>query len=147
MIAKTCLVLFATIALFCIAPRAQAQDPYAFQFGYVLGHQNSFRNRLPTPPYFSIYPPVYYGARYQRPYGESPFASFPQLRSSPDYFAVPKQVPYRSHSVENPHATHSMPHVKATIGEPVASSVVGPGRIVQILNPFAQPQLVSANQE
>jgi hypothetical protein len=29
---------------------------------------------IPTPPYFAIHPPVYYGQRYFRTYGESPFA-------------------------------------------------------------------------
>ena len=29
---------------------------------------------LPVPPYFAVHPPVYYGQRYFRTYGESPFA-------------------------------------------------------------------------
>ena len=46
---------------------AKAQDPFAFQFGYTLGYQNSFKYRVPAPPYFSVHPPVYYGKRYARP--------------------------------------------------------------------------------
>jgi hypothetical protein len=34
---------------------------------YGLGH-------LPVPPYYAVHPPVYYGQRYYRTYGESPFA-------------------------------------------------------------------------
>lgn len=30
--------------------------------------------RVPVPPYFAIHPPVYYGHRYFRSYGESPYA-------------------------------------------------------------------------
>ncbi len=29
---------------------------------------------LPVPPYYAVHPPVYYGQRYFRTYGESPFA-------------------------------------------------------------------------
>jgi hypothetical protein len=30
--------------------------------------------RIPTPPYFALHPPVYYGQRHFRDYGGSPFA-------------------------------------------------------------------------
>ena len=55
---------------------ASAIDPLVgLPYAWGLGAQYAFRNRMPTPPYFSIYSPVYYGARYQRPYGDSPYAS------------------------------------------------------------------------
>jgi hypothetical protein len=140
---------FALLAAFAMAfgsPSAQAQDPFGFQFGYVLGYQNSFRNRLPTPPYFSIYPPVYYGKRYERPYGDSPFASFPQLRSAPDYYPVPKEAPFRSLSVINPYTqseSQSRPMGHAIQREPVALQPSAVGKTVEIVNPFVQDHLVT----
>ncbi len=43
----------------------------------------------PAPPYFALHPPVYYGQRYTRPYGVSPFASGPMLQSNPGYAPRP----------------------------------------------------------
>ncbi|MEM6688481.1 MAG: hypothetical protein AAF664_03580 [Planctomycetota bacterium] len=37
------------------------------------------------PPYFALHPPVYYGARYVRPYGLSPYASQSMLQPTPGY--------------------------------------------------------------
>ncbi len=146
MLSKLILSLAAVVALGCVCPSVQAQDPYAFQFGYSLGYQNSFRNRLPAPPYFSVFPPVYYGKRFERPYGDSPYASFPQLRSAPDYHPVPRETPIRTRTVMNPHYD-PLPNVKVqghpNDGEPVA--VVPPriGRTVEIINPFATEQVAS----
>jgi hypothetical protein len=140
MMFKICFALLALLVMGFTGMQSQAQDPYGVQFGYVLGYQNSFRNRLPAPPYFSVHPPVYYGMRYERPYGDSPFAAFPQLRSTPDYHPVPKEVPFRTHSVVNPHAQHGTPTLPTThreIGEPVASSTNITGKAVQVFNPFA----------
>ncbi len=81
---------------------SQAQDPaFGFLYGYGLGQAQRFRTNLPTPPYFSIYPPVYYGRRYERPYGDSPFASWPTLQANAEYRATPKQEV--SQEVMNPH--------------------------------------------
>ena len=33
---------------------------------------------VPVPPYFALHPPVYYGQRYFRSYGDSPFARAPR---------------------------------------------------------------------
>lgn len=141
MLSRFSLSLIAAVALLTACPSVQAQDPFGVQFGYVLGYQNSFRNRLPTPPYFSIYPPVYYGKRYERPYGESPFASPPLLGASNDYHAVPRGATYRSRSViMNPYIDAG-PHVqgieKFKISEPVAVAVPRVGKTVEILNPYA----------
>jgi len=123
----------------------QAIDPvYGFPFGYSLGYQFSFRNRLPTPPYFAIHPPVYYGARHVRPYGESPYASFPLLGSLPDYGPVPAvRTAAIERTITNPHAepccaegaepAQDKPQVQI-----VAESPVGKPRL--IVNPFAQEQ-------
>ena len=85
---------------------ASAIDPLVgLPYAWGLGAQYAFRNRMPTPPYFSIYSPVYYGARYQRPYGDSPYASYPLLGQVPGYAPVPKEsyaIPPRA--VDNPYS-------------------------------------------
>ena len=142
MVSKLIFSFSAVLALGCIAPSAHAQGPYGFQYGYGQGYQNSFRNRLPTPPYFAIYPPVYYGKRYERPYGDSPYAAFPQLQSTPDYHPVPKETPIRTSTVLNPHVNQpnvNQPNVKvqAQASEPVAVVPPRVGRTVEIINPHA----------
>jgi hypothetical protein len=141
MLSRLILSLTTIVALGWVAPSLQAQDPYASQFGYSLGYQNSFRNRLPTPPYFAIYPPVYYGKRFERPYGDSPYASLPQLGSAPDYYPVPKETPYRTRTVINPHADH-LPGVQVQ-SEPKAIVLPRIGKTVEIVNPFAAEQIAS----
>lgn len=81
----------------------------AFLFGY-----NNFNNRAGVinnynPPYFALHPPVYYGDRYYRPYGASPFAAWPQLQSNPAY--APKfGLGFSGASmIENPHCQPALP--------------------------------------
>ena len=136
MVTKLILSIAAVLAMGSFASSVQAQGPYEFQFGYTQGYQNSFRNRLPTPPYFAIYPPVYYGKRYERPYGDSPYAAFPQLQSAPGYHPVPKETPLRSTTVMNPHAQHAV----GSATEPVAVVPPRVGRTIEILNPYALEQ-------
>ena len=146
MFAKMSFVFTAFLALAFANPASEAQDPYGFQFGYTLGYQNSFRNRLPTPPYFSVFPPVYYGKRFERPYGDSPYASFPQLRSAPDYYAVPKDAPIRTRSVSNPHVEQGARVESKALshdGEPVAMMPPKIGRTVEVINPFVLNQFVT----
>ena len=143
-------VLFAVVALgACEASQAQVMDPiYGFPFGYTLGAQWALRNRLPAPPYFSIYPPVYYGKRYMRPYGESPYASFPLLGQIPNYSPVPAEslgsVPT---TIVNPHAPccsddKSSPQKDAN-PEVMIITQGKPGRMRVIVNPFAQEQVAA----
>ena len=42
-----------------------------------------------TPPYFAVNPPVYYGTRYARPYGMSPFPALPGLSATESYRVRP----------------------------------------------------------
>jgi hypothetical protein len=44
---------------------------------------------VPSPPYFSVFPPVYYGQRYSRPYGISPFPADGYVAVPPSYKGVP----------------------------------------------------------
>ncbi len=82
------LVLGVMAVLAPMASVASAQDNglgYAFLFGYGANNTPVIRSFVPAPPYFALHPPVYYGQRYTRPYGESPFAAWPQLRSPAGY--------------------------------------------------------------
>ena len=146
MYSKLILSVTTVVVLSCVCPSAHAQDPYVFQFGYTLGYQNSFRNHLPSPPYFSVFPPVYYGKRFERPYGDSPYASFPQLRGASDYHPVPKETPFRTRTVMNPHVEQS-PGLKVLGAdartEPVAILPPRVGRTVEIINPYAENQVAS----
>ena len=75
-----------------MASAASAQDNglgYAYLFGYGANNASGIRAYVPPPPYFALHPPVYYGQRYTRPYGESPFAAWPQLRSPAGYYPRP----------------------------------------------------------
>lgn len=82
------LVLGMMAALATMTSVASAQDNglgYAYLFGYGANNTSAIRSFVPAPPYFALHPPVYYGQRYTRPYGESPFAAWPQLRSPAGY--------------------------------------------------------------
>ncbi len=86
----------------------QASADFGYGLGvaalYGYGGFNNFgiRPYVPAPPYFSVHPPVYYGARYARPYGDSPFAALPQLQPAKGYHAKP-YVDY-SVTIDNPTA-------------------------------------------
>lgn len=63
-----------------------------------------------TPPYFSLHPPVYYGNRFYRPYGESPFASWPQLQPNPAYSPqVSSAIARAEATIRNPHYVPDIP--------------------------------------
>lgn len=55
--------------------------PYGFYQPYGAHYGTSLR----TPPYFALNPPVYYGTRYSRPYGLSPFAAPPMMSAPASY--------------------------------------------------------------
>jgi hypothetical protein len=127
------LVLLTTSVISIRAQSVQAHDPaFGFMFGYSLGQASQFQNRLPAPPYFAVYPPVYYGARYARPYGESPFASWPLLTAGDDYRPRPAQTPV---TFTNPHASGSAPCTRCAQPTAEASDVTA-GKFVTMDNPF-----------
>ncbi len=67
---------------------ASANSPMGFPFfpfGFYQPYGAAYGTSLPTPPYFALNPPVYYGARHARPYGISPFASPPVVQPGGDY--------------------------------------------------------------
>jgi hypothetical protein len=99
------------LALF-LAPLANAAGDYGnLAVAAMFGYGGNGWNTRPTvvnnftPPYFSMHPPVYYGERYYRPYGDSPYASWPQLQPNPSY--MPKlqasHAPSVAVTIENPY--------------------------------------------
>lgn len=84
LLAASAAVLLST----CVTSQASADFggglgflPYGFYQPYGARYSTSLR----TPPYFSLNPPVYYGARHARPYGLSPFAAPPQVSAGSNY--------------------------------------------------------------
>lgn len=119
-------LLFAVSTILApLGATAQAQDlglGYSYLFGYGASNTPAIRSFVPAPPYFSLHPPVYYGQRYSRPYGDSPFASWPQLQAAKGYHPRPAASYGQSndcrYEIVNPH----MPSLKAP--SPSASPVV-----------------------
>ena len=75
MIRNVCLAAVAAILL-AVPPSAQAYWPYGgggpWNYGYAYNYGVGY---VPPPPYFSVFPPVYYSPQITaRPYGASPFA-------------------------------------------------------------------------
>lgn len=73
---------------FGASDQASAAHPMGypfFPFGFYQPYGAQYGASMPTPPYFALNPPVYYGARHARPYGMSPFASPPVVSPSSDY--------------------------------------------------------------
>ncbi len=114
--------------------------PFGFYQPYGIRYSTSVR----TPPHFAVNPPVYYGSRYARPYGASPFASPPLLTAPAGYQAQPiaafarpigPQIcnPYCSElSPEQDDAVEQVPHGETVSSDPVrvqsSESLVGPVR-------------------
>lgn len=116
---------------------------FPFGFGYYQPYGIRYRNSVPTPPYFAVNPPVYYGARHTRPYGVSPFASLPEIQTGSDYRSRPAVdfvVPPQSAPMMNPHCCASVvsegPQLQHVVETP---ALVGPVRE----NPYAQSQLAT----
>ncbi len=72
---------------------ASAQFPFV-PFGFYQPYGAEYSTSIPTPPYFAINPPVYYGSRYARPYGISPFAAPPSMATPSGYEAHPATQNY-----------------------------------------------------
>lgn len=118
----------------CSASISQADwggygSPYVYG-----GYRPGMRSFVPAPPYFALHPPVYYGQRYTRPYGASPFAAGPQLQSNSSY--APQPHVDRSMMIENPYA----PSGCATCGAPGVVQVK-PVEPLVIDNPFYVPEV------
>jgi hypothetical protein len=133
-------LVFTTLLVLLPSSSASACDGGNLALAYLFGY-NNFQGRAGvfnnyTPPYFSLHPPVYYGERYYRPYGASPFAAWPQLQPNASY-APRLGLGVRSPAmIENPHccetgAMHSEEVAPAVPG--VVSKQTGP---LVIDNPY-----------
>jgi hypothetical protein len=105
---------------------------------------------VPAPPYFALHPPVYYGTRYTRPYGDSPFASRSQLQPTAGY--APSRHVERSLTVNNPYAALptapvEMHNPAPTAPAPIMSVTPSPvvAKPIVIVNPYFQPEVKIAN--
>src|SRR5436190_24340846 len=109
MIRKLC--LFSVVALCLFAPSsASAYWPYLGYGGYG-GYGNGWglnqaTNYVPAPPYYAIYPPVYYSQQITaRHYGASPFAWSPGMQPI-TYVGQPALVAATEPEIiENPYVT------------------------------------------
>jgi hypothetical protein len=132
MIRKLCLVLI--VALCLIAPSsASAYWPYGYGAygGWGYGHGWGFgaaTQYRPAPPYFALYPPVYYSPHITaRHYGASPFAWAGGMQP---ITYVPSPAPMAAGEpmmVENPYASG------AASKRPAATGVLKP---LKMDNPF-----------
>ena len=90
-------LLAAFLAATIFPAAAQAQYPYCgYGFGWQSGYgQGVFPGYGPRPPYFALYPPVYYSHQIvRRPMGPSPFAY-------PSWY-TPSQPMAAAHSAPQP---------------------------------------------
>ncbi|MEM7473822.1 MAG: hypothetical protein AAF483_02455 [Planctomycetota bacterium] len=85
-------IILAALLLLAVSAPAKAHDGLgglglAYLFGYNASSagSTSYNHNV---PYFALHPPVYYGQRYARPFGVSPYASWPQLSANPGYAPV-----------------------------------------------------------
>ncbi len=117
------------------ASMAQAFDPWFYGFNQrPFGLQSE--TMVPTPPYFSIHPPVYYGDRYARPYGISPFPAAPNVHIPESYKAVPMSAAIAP-VVQNPYCEISPVQVPLPESVPAVHGLQA-GKIQ--VNPFANPK-------
>ncbi len=108
-------------------------------FGLYQPYGAHYGNSLRTPPYFALNPPVYYGARYSRPYGLSPFAAPPMMDAPADYRGRQATTFVRP-PLNNPYITESCGNCVGDQAKPsdqpnLTASATSVG-LVQ-LNPFA----------
>ena len=138
------------IALAFSAEQASAQCG-AFGSGFVPygGFYNfGIQPYIPPPPYFALHPPVYYGQRYTRPYGDSPFAAPSQLQPNPNY--APARHVERSLTFANPYVLPMAPATEPNfVPTPAPVNTAPPSPVVAkpliVDNPYFQPEVKLAD--
>jgi len=125
------------------APTAAAGHPGAypfFPFGFYQPYGANYANTTPTPPYFALNPPVYYGARYARPYGMSPFAAPPMVetpagyrgRLRTDFYLPPMATPQPPAPPScNPCVSHSASKPTVKVGQVQTNPFVTENQLVK----------------
>jgi hypothetical protein len=112
--------LAAVLALVLAAPSpASAYWPYIGYGGfggYGWGF-NQATNYVPSPPYYAIYPPVYYSHQLTaRPYGASPYAWYAGMSPVTDVAMPEWTTPAEPVMIENPFVKGSRAATKAPAG-------------------------------
>ena len=103
-------------------------------------HGGITRSIRPTPPYFAMHPPVYYGGRYSRPYGLSPFAAGSMLQPTPTYHGrLASDMTDPAHGVGGGGAA---PRINPCCGTASTHARSARGGQVQY-NPFVETRLAS----
>ena len=105
----------------------------AYLFGYGGMGATRMQAYTPAPPYFALHPPVYYGERFTRPYGASPFAAWPQLQANAAY--APQAHVQRAHVMANPYCGAE---VIGVTGQVITQAA--PVQALEIDNPYYQPE-------
>lgn len=101
--------------------------PYALGYGFFGNGLYGLMNSSP-PPYYAIFPPVYYSYPVGRPYGYSPFAY-------PPGYITPEGEPIQAKEIANPFVPRK-PASKTADRTAAAPKV--------ILNPFVKPRAPTA---
>ena len=96
-------ILFASIAALVLSAASTARADWPWDYAYFGGYNWGFQRYALTnnqmPPYFAMFPPVYYRAPIQaRTYGVSPFA-YPPCNCRPTVAAVAPEPEV----IDNPH--------------------------------------------
>ena len=93
--------VLALVGLAAVAVSAEGREPFhGYGHGYVpyySPYSADFTGlygvgRIPTPPYFSLHPPVYYSYPVARPYGYSPYAYPPYIMTPEPAEPAPKVI-------------------------------------------------------
>ena len=96
---------------------------------------------VPVPPYFALHPPVYYGERYYRSYGESPFARV-------DYSSRPHRI--QAQVIINPFVEQPAPPPAAPAPKPEEPKAQ-PDQVTagpqMITNPYYTPEAKVASRK
>jgi hypothetical protein len=137
----------------CLPSIVQAGDCGGWAMASIYGYGGGWNNRPMvvnnfTPPYFSMHPPVYYGERYYRPYGDSPFASWPQLQANPAYMPQQQAMNKSVMSIDNPHYAPTIQvvpqHAPAAFPEAVQpksdAAPAQPAKVPDVVKSDAKPR-------
>ena len=141
--ARKLLCLAAVAACLLAAPStAKAYWPYLGypgNYGYTYSHGSAY---IPAPPYFALYPPVYYSPYIQaRHYGASPFAWYPGMEPIVYVDVYPMGMPRGPVMIENPYIAGAAPADQAStqttpkvIENPFVAGATAQSRLID--NPY-----------
>lgn len=131
---RATIIGLATLLCFAVAPQITNACNGWSGFGnrYAFGSSGSLYGLgyLPVPPYFAVHPPVYYGQRYFRSYGGSPYA---RRAAQPQPAHVAARVILNPHVVKQP----AVPPAPQPPAPPKPETKTAQAQL--IINPYYQP--------